>query len=123
MKPNKQRKLEFKEESRILKSEIKAAKKEVSKAAKAVKKDAKIIAKTERDLGHWYYLEQKKSTAEGRRKLTRFCTVISNAEKEIAEFTERKDLAALRVSALKTELKQKKAALKKPEIGDIVIAE
>ena len=123
MKPSQQRKNDFKAESKAMKAEIKAAKKEVSTANKTLKKDAKTIAKAERELGHWYYQEQKRSTAEGRRKLTRFCTVISTAEKEIAEFTERKDLASLRVTALKTELKEKKKALKRPEITDVQISE
>ena len=123
MKPNKQRLNDFKAEAKSMKTEIKSAKKDVSRAAKIVKKNTKTISRIERDLGHWYYQEQKRSTAEGRRKLTRFCTDISNAEKEIAEYTERKEIAALRVSTLKAELKQKKKALKKPEVAEVNITE
>ena len=123
MKPTKQQLADFKADQKAMKSEIKSAKKDASKAKKTLKKNTKLIAATERELGHWYYREQQRSTAEGHRKLKHCCTVISAAEKEIAESTQREELSLLRVKALQQELKQKKKTLKKPETPDISIPE
>ena len=123
MKTEKQRKRDFKIESKALKADIKTAKKEVSKINKSLKRNAKAIANAERELGHWYYQEWKHSTAEGRRKLERYCAVISTAEKDITEFAKRKEIAVLRVAARKAELKQKKKALKHPDVTHIEIVD
>lgn len=121
MKPDKQRLNDYKIEKKALKTESKAAKKEVSKAKSQIKKKTKLIAKTERELGHWYYQEQKRSTDEGRRKLQTLCTVISSAEQTIRENSERRDIFSLRVDAIKKDLKAKKKALKTPEISEVTL--
>ena len=123
MKTEKQRKRDFKIESKALKADIKTAKKEVSKINKSLKRNAKAIANAERELGHWYYQERKRSTAEGRRKLERYCAVIATAEKDNTEFAKRKEIAVLRVAARKAELKQKKKALKHPDVTHIEIVD
>lgn len=123
MKPTKLQLAEFKADRKAMKAEIKSVQKDASKAKKSVKSNTKLIAKTERELGHWYYQEQKRSTAEGRRKLKHCCTVISAAEKEIAECSQREELSSLRAKALKQELKDKKKALKNPDTPDIEFTE
>jgi len=123
MKPTKQQLADFKVNQKAMKAKIKSAKKEASKAKKSRKKNSKLIAATERELGHWYYREQQRSTAEGRRKLRQCCTVIATAEKEIGESTQREERSTLRANALTQELKQKKKALKNPETPDIAFSE
>ena len=123
MKADKQKIEDFKIESKAIKAEIKATKKDASKAKKSIKQNTKTLAKTERALGHCYYRERSKPTAEGTGTLKHFCAVISAAEKNLAEFTERKECADLRIASLKADLKQKKKALKQPEIPAVSLSE
>lgn len=119
MKTDKQRLNDFKADKKALKKEYSAAKKDVSKAKSAEKKNAKQIAKAEREIGHWYYLEQKRSTAEGRRKLKQLCAVISTAEQEINRSSEVREICGLRMKHIKEEIKAKKNALKQSEVDTV----
>ena len=121
MKTDKQRLADFKVEQKALKKEMSSAKKDISKAKSLIRKKTKLIAKAEREIGHWYYQEQKRSTAEGRRKLEHFCTAISAAEQEMQKSEERKELCTLRVKQIKEEIKAKKQALKVPEVSEVAL--
>jgi len=112
---------DFKSEQKALKTEMKAAKKDAGNAKKVIRKNTKLISKKEREIGHCYYQEQQRPTADGKRKLEHCCTLISRAEREIAESTERLTVCNQRVLGIRQDLKNRKKAFKAGTLGEITL--